>query len=201
MDKILSFIKNHKKPLIIGGIVLLVLIIVIVAVVVVTNMGPMGYKKKIEEFETSLSSEKKMKDAVEKYVDLRAAVAWQEANQKSKDFKEEYKDVKKDSDDLDELKDALIDAANSCEDDEMEYKVSNVKKPKKDKKNGNIWTVKATIKVKSEYGYSDGEYDVKFVFYKNQIIDILSDSSLPGLMYGYGSDQSLFESILDGDYK
>ncbi len=188
MGKILSFIKEHKKLVIGGGIALLILIIAIVAIVVVTNMGPMGYKKKVQEFGSAFCSEKKMKEAIKNDVDLRAAVAWQEADQKSKDFKDEYKDVKKDSDDLDELKDALVDYAKSY--DYMdEVKISDIKKPKKDKKNGNIWTVKAKMKFKSKsaYGY-DLDYDVKFVFYKNKIIDITD------VTYSY--ETSFFEKAL-----
>ena len=61
-----------------------------------------------------------------------------------------------------------------------EYKVKSIKEPKKDSKNKKIWTVTATLE-------EDGdEAQVKFVFYKGKVIDVIHKSS--------GS--SLFEVML-----
>ncbi len=186
MDKVLSFIKDHKKIVIAVSVAVVVLILVIIAAVVISNMKPMGYKKKIEAVGSALCSEDDMEKAIEENIDLRGVVAWQEADQKSKKFKEEYKDVKKDDKDVKDAKEALIDYADDNSSYYSEVEVEDIKKPKKDSKNKNISTVKATLKYKGEY--SDTERDVKFVFYKNKIIDIQATY--------YGVESSMFESIL-----
>ena len=48
-----------------------------------------------------------MKDAIEKYVDLRGAAAFQEADLDYKDLKKEYKKMKKDADEVDDMEKAL----------------------------------------------------------------------------------------------
>lgn len=185
-------LKEHKK-IVIPIIATILLVIILAIAIIVATSGPKNYDKKIKEVTKALSSESKMKTALNKYIDSKAAVAWIEAEQDSKDFKKEYKKIKKNSEDVKDFEDALKNYAEDNEDnDDYKMKVSNIKKPKKDSKNKNISTVTATLSLKNSSSYSsylgvsnNAERQVKFVFYKNKIIDIIDKDS----------KESLFESI------
>lgn len=177
-DKIfglLGKIVEHKKVVL--PVVAVVAVIIIVAIVAaILGGGPSKYENKIKDFTKALYSESKMKSAFDKIFDAKAAVAWEEADGDTKDFKKEYKKIKKDDDEISDMKDDLKKIAEKCEDSEMKFKVSKIKKPKKDSKNKNIYTVSATLSY--EYnGSSSSDATVKFVFYKNKIIDIIEKDS------------------------
>ena len=131
-----------------------------------------------------------MKDAIEKYVDLRGAAAFQEADLDYKDLKKEYKKMKKDADEVDDMEKALKAYAKESEDSDLSVSVSKIGKPKQNSKNKKIYTVSATMSLKSSYG-SISDQSVRFVFYKGKIIDILSK--------GYGDDSSMFKNALDSN--
>lgn len=181
---LLVWIKEHQKVVIPVAIAVLVLLVIMI-VMALAGRGPSKYEDKVKEMTKALYSEDKMKSAISKIIDVRAAAAWQEAECKSKNFNKEYKKMKKNADEVDDLKDALKEMATGYGDDDIKFKVSNIKKPKQDSKNKKIYTVSATL----EEVYDDSSYNdkmkVKFVFYGNKIIDILDED-----------DDSLFADAL-----
>ena len=187
---LLDIVKNNKKNLIKVAVALVVVIIVIAVLSTIFSAKPKKYKEKIKTFTKALSSESKMKDAIEKYVDLRGAAAFQEADLDYKDLKKEYKKMKKDADEVDDMEKALKAYAKESEDSDVSVSVSKIGKPKQNSKNKKIYTVSATMSLKSSYG-SIADQSVRFVFYKGKIIDILSK--------GYGDDSSMFKNALDSN--
>lgn len=178
-DKILGVfakVAEHKK-VVLPIIVAVVVIIVIAIAASILGGGPSKYKTKIKDFTDALSSKSKMKSAFDKTFDVRAAVAWQEADGEAENFKEEYKNIKKDDAEIEDFKDNLKDFADNCS--ELDFKVSKIKEPKKDSNNKNIYTVSATLSARGE------ETQVKFVFYKNKIIDIIYKDSKKSLIKAY----------------
>ena len=172
------------------AVALVVVIIVIAVLSTIFSAKPKKYEEKIKTFTKALSSESKMKDAIEKYVDLRGAAAFQEADLDYKDLKKEYKKMKKDADEVDDMEKALKAYAKESEDSDVSVSVSKIGKPKQNSKNKKIYTVSATMSLKSSYG-SIADQSVRFVFYKGKIIDILSK--------GYGDDSSMFKNALDSN--
>ncbi len=187
---LLDIVKNNKKNLIKVAVALVVVIIVIAVLSTIFSAKPKKYEEKIKTFTKALSSESKMKDAIEKYVDLRGAAAFQEADLDYKDLKKEYKKMKKDADEVDDMEKALKAYAKESEDSDISVSVSKIGKPKQNSKNKKIYTVSATMSLKSSYG-SISDQSVRFVFYKGKIIDILSK--------GYGDDSSMFKNALDSN--
>lgn len=187
---LLDIIKNNKKNLIKVAVALVVVIIVIAVLSTIFSAKPKKYEEKIKTFTKALSSESKMKDVIEKYVDLRGAAAFQEADLDYKDLKKEYKKMKKDADEVDDMEKALKAYAKESEDSDLSVSVSKIGKPKQNSKNKKIYTVSATMSLKSSYG-SISDQSVRFVFYKGKIIDILSK--------GYGDDSSMFKNALDSN--
>lgn len=170
-------------------------IIALVVIVVVGNLlggsKPKNYEdavKTVLKGMGSKSSVEKMDKALEKYIDLRGAVAWQNAGHDSKKLNKEYRKVKKDSDDVDDMKEALELYAEDEQDDEG-IEVKNIKKPVKSKKNSKVYTVRATIVYNDSY-LGDWENDYKVVFYKGKIIDVLECED-------EDYEESMFEYILD----
>lgn len=185
---ILVKVKEHKNIVLpIAFAVLALIIILVVLFVFVLNGKPRKYQDKIKQVTKALTSESKMKTALNEVIDVRGVVAWEEADQKTSKFNKEYKAVKKDSDDIKDKKDELKEMAEKAEEMEYTFKVSKIKEPKKDSKNSKIYTVTATLSGdydKKDYYTSsyyssipDLEYEVKFVFYKNKIIDIIDKDS------------------------
>lgn len=173
---ILSKIKENKK-IAIGVLAVLLVIILIVIIANASNGKPSKYEDKIKTVVKALNSESKMKSAIKDVIDVKGAAAWQEADQESEDFNKEYKKLKKDDDEVEDMEKALKEYAKNASE---EYKVKSIKEPKRDSKNKKIWTVTATLE-------EDGdEAQVKFVFYKGKVIDVIHKSS--------GS--SLFEVML-----
>ena len=187
---LLDIVKNNKKNLIKVAVALVVVIIVIAVLSTIFSAKPKKYEEKIKTFTKALSSESKMKDAIEKYVDLRGAAAFQEADLDYKDLKKEYKKMKKDADEVDDMEKALKAYAKESEDSDVSVSVSKIGKPKQNSKNKKIYTVSATMSLKSSYG-SIADQSVRFVLYKGKIIDILSK--------GYGDDSSMFKNALDSN--
>ena len=187
---LLDIVKNNKKNLIKVAVALVVVIIVIAVLSTIFSAKPKKYEEKIKTFTKALSSESKMKDAIEKYVDLRGAAAFQEADLDYKDLKKEYKKMKKDADEVDDMEKALKAYAKESEDSDVSVSVSKIGKQKQNSKNKKIYTVSATMSLKSSYG-SIADQSVRFVFYKGKIIDILSK--------GYGDDSSMFKNALDSN--
>ena len=187
---LLDIVKNNKKNLIKVAVALVVVIIVIAVLSTIFSAKPKKYEEKIKTFTKALSSESKMKDAIEKYVDLRGAAAFQEADLDYKDLKKEYKKMKKDADEVDDMEKALKAYAKESEDSDISVSVSKIGKPKQNSKNKKIYTVSATMSLKSSYG-SRSDHSVRFVFYKGKIIDILSKGS--------GDDSSMFKNALDSN--
>lgn len=187
---LLDIIKNNKKNLIKVAVALVAVIIVIAVLSTIFSAKPKKYEEKIKTFTKALSSESKMKDAIEKYVDLRGAAAFQEADLDYKDLKKEYKKMKKDADEVDDMEKALKAYAKESEDSDVSVSVSKIGKPKQNSKNKKIYTVSATMSLKSSYG-SIADQSVRFVFYKGKIIDILSK--------GNSDDSSMFKNALDSN--
>lgn len=177
-EKVMEILKNKK---IIGGVIaaIVAIIVIIFLANVVFSNKPRKYEDKVKNIVKALNSESKMKEAIDdKLIDLKGAAAWMEADQEAEDFKKEYKGLKKDSDEIEEMEDGLKKYAENNEGGSSEYKVKNIKEPKKDKDNGKIYSVTATLVM--ENGYS-AERQVKIMFYKGKVIDILdkeTDSSL-----------------------
>ena len=183
-EKVMEVLKNKK---LIGGVIaaIVAMIVVILLLNVIFSSKPKKYEEKIKNVVKALSSESKMKDAIDdKLIDIKGAAAWMEADQEAEDFKKEYKDLKKDSDEIEEMEDGLKELAKSNEELEREYKVKNIKEPKKDKDNKKIYSVTATLV--TEGGYYDSEQQIKVIFYKGKVVDIISKDY----------DSSLFESAV-----
>lgn len=174
---------KENKVVAIAIVAVIALILVIAIVAAVAGSGPKKYEEKMKDFTKALYSESKMKDAVDEIVDLRAAAAWQEADKEAEDFNKEYKKMKKNDDEVKDLEDALIEYAAEAEDSDMKIKISDIKKPRKDKDNKKIYTISATL----ENTETDTEVKAKFVFYQDKIIDIINKTT----------NSSLFESALD----
>ena len=185
---ILGMLKDNKKNLIKVGVAIVVVILLIVILSTIFSAKPKKYEDKIKTFTKALTSESKMKDAIDKLVDLRGAAAFQEADLDYEDLNKEYKKMKKDADEVDDMEKAFKAYAKYAED--YKVSVSKIGKPKQNKKNKKVYTVSATLKLETSYGSTD-EQSVKFVFYKGKIIDVL--------IKGYSSDSSMFESALDSN--
>ncbi len=170
LSAIVSFVKANKK-VVIG--VLVALLVVILVVAIASNGGKPGkYQEKIKTVTKALSSESKMKKTFGDVIDTRAAAAWEEAGQDAEEFKKEYKNIKKNSDEVRDMEKALKHWAETNEKQSYEGRAKSIKEPKKSSKNKNIYTVSATLTTETEYG-NEREYSVKFVFYKGKIIDII----------------------------
>ena len=180
LSVVANLIKEHKKIVI--GVVVAIVAIIVLANIISNSGKPSKYEDKIKTVTKALSSESKMKKALGDVIDVKGAAAWQEADQKAGDFKKEYKDLKKDSDEIEDMEDALKAFAESNEDNE--FKVKGIKEPKKNSKNNKIYTVAANFVVEN-FGIED-EIPVKFVFYKGKIIDIIQKNT----------DTSYFETAL-----
>ena len=166
LSAILTLIKQHKKA-IIG--VLAVLVILIIIINLISNGGkPRKYEDKVKTAVKALTSESKMKSALGDVIDPRGAAAWIEADQDGKEFKKEYKEIKKDSDEVEDLKKALKKYAES--NDGLSWKVKGIKKPEKTSKNKKIYKLSATIV--TEQNGTEVEMPIKVYFYKGKIIDI-----------------------------
>ena len=164
-EKCLNFIAvalKHKKILL--GLLAFIIAILIIFYVVLGGK-PKKYKDKIEAFADSQYSEVGMNNLIKDgTIDLKAAVAWQNANHDPGKFKKEYKKIKNNSDTT-LLEKAILEYARESEGYEAD-KVYNIEKPKKDKKYGKIYTVFANL----------GNEECYFVFYKNKIIDVMIDN-------------------------
>jgi len=173
-EKIMGILQNKTVIKVAVGV-----LIAIVAIVILANVfssKPKKYEDKIKEVTKALCSEKKMKSAIEdKIIDVKAAAAWKEADQSAKDFKDEYKKMKKDSDEVEEMEDGLKSFGENAGFDDI--KVKKIKEPKKSNSNSKIYTVSAEL-VNNDGTY---EYSVKFVFYKGKIIDIILRDSKSSL--------------------
>ena len=111
-----------------------------------------------------------MKDAIDdKLIDVKAAAAWMEADQEAEDFKKEYKKLKKKADEIEDMEEGLKEFAKKSDSYSTDYKVKNIKEPKKDKDNKKIYTVTATLVP----GNSDSGKQIKVVFYKGKVIDVM----------------------------
>ena len=131
----------------------------------------------------ALSSESKMKDLIEdKVVDLRGAAAWLEADQDADDMNKEYKNMKKDADEVEEMEEALVKWAENNESSKISYTIKCIKEPKKSEKNSKIYTVSATLVPEYSSSYaSNSEYSIKITFYKGKIVDVMYKDSKASL--------------------
>ena len=162
-------------------------IIALVVIVVVGNLlggsKPKNYEdatKTVLKAMCSKDAASKMEKALDKYIDLRGAVAWQNANHTAKKMNKEYGKVKKDSDDIDDMKNALKEYAQDHQDTQIEIK--NIEKPVKSKKNGKVYTVRATIVYKDDF-FGDYESYFTIIFYKGKVVDIMEG----------GENESMFQ--------
>lgn len=163
LSTVVSAIKGNKKVAI--GVVAALLVVILIIVIAANGGKPSKYQEKIKTVTKALSSESKMKKALGDVIDVRAAAAWQEADKKASDFNKEYKNMKKNSDEVEDLEKALKKYAENHEN--YDIKVKNIKEPKKNSKNKKIYTTSANLVV------NDNETAVKFIFYKGKIIDIM----------------------------
>ncbi|MGN1330887.1 MAG: hypothetical protein ACI4VN_06135 [Clostridia bacterium] len=131
----------------------------------------------------ALSSESKMKDLIEdKVIDLRGAAAWLEADQDADDMNKEYKNMKKDADEVEEMEEALVKWAENNESLKISYTIKSIKEPKKSEKNSKIYTVSATLVPEYSSSYaSNSEYSIKITFYKGKIVDVMYKDSKASL--------------------
>lgn len=183
-EKMMEILKNKKM---IGSVIVAVVAIIVMILLlnIVFSSKPRKHEEKVKNIVKALSSESKMKDAIDdKLIDVKGAAAWLEADQEAEDFKKEYKDLKKDSDEIEDMEEGLKKLAESNEDLKREYKVKNIKEPKKDKDNKKIYSVTATLI--TEGSYYDAEQQIKVIFYKGKVVDIISKDY----------DSSLFESAV-----
>ncbi len=193
-EKFVNLIKkmgNHKKIIIIFSIVAIVVIIVTVTFFMTVGREPSKYEEKINKMADALCSENEMNNVIENYIDLKAAMAWQQAEQKADKFKKEYNNIDEKNVQLDKLSDALKKYAYQNEIIYKSIKTSNIQKPEKNKSNSKIYTVALTLKYEplNEYSYledSTTKQNVKVIFFNNKIIDILDERS-----------NSLFKNVLD----
>lgn len=190
-EKVAGLLAKVLKPKrIIVGVIAALVVLVFVGNLI-GGSKPKNYEdavKTVLKGMGSKSSVEKMDKALEKYIDLKGAVAWQNAGHDPKKLDKEYRNVKKDSDDVDDMKEVLELYAEDEQDDEG-IEVKNIKKPVKSKKNGKVYTVQATVVYNDSY-LGDWENDFKVVFYKGKIIDVLECED-------EDSEESMFEYILD----
>ena len=182
LSTVAALIKQHKK-VIIGMLIALVILIIVINLI--SNGGkPRKYEDKLKTAVKAFTSESKMKSALGDVIDPRGAAAWIEADQDGKEFKKEYKNIKKDSDEVEDLKKALKKYAES--NDGQSFKVKGIKKPEKTSKNKKIYKLSATL-VNEQYG-SEVEIPIKVYFYKGKIIDIARKTN--------NKEESIFEAAL-----
>ena len=182
LSSIIALIKQHKK-IIIG--ILAVIVILIVVINLISNGGkPRKYEDKVKTAVKALTSESKMKNALGDVIDPRGAAAWIESDQDGKEFKKEYKSMKKDSDEVEDLKKALKKYAES--NDGLSWKVKGIKKPEKTSKNKKIYKLQATMV--TEQSGTEVEMPIKVYFYKGKIIDIARKTN--------NKEESIFETAL-----
>lgn len=187
---LLGMLKDNKKTVIKVVIAIVAVIVVIAILSAVFSAKPKKYEEQVKSFTKALVSESKMKDAIDKYVDLRGAAALQEADLDYKELNKEYKKMKKNSDEVEEMEEALKEYAKDSEDSDYSISVSKISKPKQSKKNKKVYTVSAKMTLKLSYG-SETDANVKFVFYKGKIIDVTSKE--------LGSNSSMFKNALDSN--
>lgn len=185
-EKILGFfgfLKQNKKIVKIAIVVVIAIIVLVILANVVFSAKPKKYEDKIKDLAKALSSESKMKDLIEdKVIDLRGAAAWLEADQDADDMNKEYKNMKKDADELEEMEEALVKWAENNESSKISYTIKSIKEPKKSEKNSKIYTVSATLVPEYSSSYaSDSEYSIKITFYKGKIVDVMYKDSKASL--------------------
>ena len=141
------------------------------------------YTDAINDFETAILSQDKMKKFEQEYIDFKGAVAWQNVDGNSKNFNDEYKKTENNTDEIYYLKNNLVGIAYKNETgDADKFEIITIGDKKKDKNNSNIYSVVAKVSV-VESGVAS-KYEITFVFYKDKIIDILTDGySLFNLSY------------------
>lgn len=194
-EKLIGLMGVLKDKNVIKAIVAIVAVIVILVVLfnTVFSAKPKKYEEKIKNFTKALSSESKMKDLIkDKVIDLKGAAAWAEAEQDAEDFKKEYKNLKKDDDEVSDMEDGLKKFAEKCEDSDVSYKVKSIKKPEKSDKNGKIYMVSATLVNEK----TDSEDKVKFVFYNGKLIDLYFKDSKMSLFEISTKLETLEDSLL-----
>lgn len=168
-EKVMELLKNKK---IVGGVIaaVVLLIVVILLVNIIFSSKPKKHEDKVKDVIKALYSEDKMKEAIDdKLIDVKGAAAWMEADQESEDFKKEYKKLKKNADEIEDMEEGLKEYAKKSDSYSSDYKVKNIKEPKKDKDNKKIYTVTATL----VSGDSDNGRQIKVVFYKGKVIDVI----------------------------
>lgn len=185
-EKILGFfgfLKQNKKIVKIAIVVVIAIIVLVILANVVFSAKPKKYEDKIKDLAKALSSESKMKDLIEdKVIDLRGAAAWLEADQDADDMNKEYKNMKKDADEVEEMEEALVKWAENNESSKISYTIKSIKEPKKSEKNSKIYTVSATLVPEYSSSYaSDSEYSIKITFYKGKIVDVMYKDSKASL--------------------
>lgn len=167
-------LRNIKKIIIL--LLIIILIIAAIIFVIIKNNNKNKYEEIIPEFFEAINSEKNMKEFYKNNINFKGVVAWQEANENSKEFKKTYKKVKKDSEEIDNAEDALLDITDSNRYiGKTKIKVKNIGKVKVDKNNKKIYKVPVKAEIKYEYG--SYQSDFVFVFYNNKIIDIVADGT------------------------
>lgn len=175
--------KKSTKIILVVIVILLILAILggTAAFFIIKNLKK--HKKIIPEFGEAIVSEEKMEKFIKNNVDLKGAVAWQKAGGDSKDFESEYKDIDKDADEIEKAEDKLLKVAKLYEKaEDVSVSIKNIGDPKEDNDNKKIYTVSAKMEMEKDDESESGK--LKFVFYKNKVIDITLD------------DSSIFEGIV-----
>ena len=180
---VFGFLKQNKKIVKIAIVVVIAIIVLAILANVVFSAKPKKYEDKIKDLAKALSSESKMKDLIEdKVVDLKGAAAWLEADQDADDMNKEYKNMKKDADEVEEMEEALVKWAENNESSKISYTIKSIKEPKKSEKNSKIYTVSATLVPEYSSSYaSNSEYSIKITFYKGKIVDVMYKDSKASL--------------------
>lgn len=180
---VFGFLKQNKKIVKIAIVVVIAIIVLVILANVVFSAKPKKYEDKIKDLAKALSSESKMKDLIEdKVIDLRGAAAWLEADQDADDMNKEYKNMKKDADEVEEMEEALVKWAENNESSKISYTIKSIKEPKKSEKNSKIYTVSATLVPEYSSSYaSNSEYSIKITFYKGKIVDVMYKDSKASL--------------------
>lgn len=180
---VFGFLKQNKKIVKIAIVVVIAIIVLAILANVVFSAKPKKYEDKIKDLAKALSSESKMKDLIEdKVIDLRGAAAWLEADQDADDMNKEYKNMKKDADEVEEMEEALVKWAENNESSKISYTIKSIKEPKKSEKNSKIYTVSATLVPEYSSSYaSNSEYSIKITFYKGKIVDVMYKDSKASL--------------------
>ena len=161
-----------KKKILLSSIIIIIICIFVVCIMIFGSGKPRKYKSYAISVGEAFADEKKMNKVIkDKIIDLRAAVAWKEADFDPANFDEAYKDVEKDDERIEQLEEALKEYAELSDNDKI--KVSSIKKPKQSSVNKKIWTVQA--KWTDDEGYSE---PVTYVFYKGKIIDVNGNEDL-----------------------